>query len=34
MSLTILDPTNEAVPLQRKITPRPEVIKGLSLIHI
>ena len=28
MALTILDPTNEAVPLERKITPRPEVIKG------
>ena len=28
MALTILDPTNEAVPLERKITPRPEAIKG------
>ena len=28
MALTILDPTNEAVPLERKITPRPDVIKG------
>ena len=31
MALTILDPTNEAVPLERKITPRPEVIKGKEM---
>lgn len=28
MSLTILDPTNEAVPVERQITPRPEVVQG------
>ena len=28
MSLTILDPTNEAVPVERQVTPRPETVKG------
>ena len=28
MAVTILDPTNEAVPVERQITPRPEVVKG------
>ena len=28
MSLTILDPTNETVPVERQVTPRPETVKG------
>ena len=28
MSLTILDPTNEAVPVERQVSPRPETVKG------
>ena len=28
MAVTILDPTNEAVPVERQITPRPEEVKG------
>lgn len=28
MSLTLLDPTNEAIPVVRQITPRPEAITG------
>ena len=28
MSLTILDPTKEAVPVERQISPRPETVKG------
>jgi hypothetical protein len=28
MSLTILDPTNEAVPVERQVTPRPATVKG------
>ena len=27
MAVTILDPTNEAVPVERQITPRPEEVK-------
>ena len=32
MAVTILDPTNEAVPVERQITPRPEVVKGQSSV--
>ncbi|RPG24054.1 MAG: hypothetical protein CBC52_009855 [Gammaproteobacteria bacterium TMED92] len=28
MTVTILDPTNEAVPVERQITPRPDVVQG------
>ena len=28
MTVTILDPTNEAVPVERQITPRPDVLQG------
>ena len=28
MALTLLDPTNEEVPVARQITPRPEVLTG------
>ena len=28
MSLTILDPTNEAVPVERQVSPRPKTVKG------
>ncbi len=33
--LTIMDPTNESVPVTRQITPRPEQIKGrVALLDI
>ena len=33
--LTIMDPTNESVPVARQITPRPEQIKGrVALLDI
>jgi|TARA_B110000196_G_scaffold140789_1_gene121948 hypothetical protein len=28
MTVTLLDPTNEEVPVARQITPRPETVKG------
>ncbi len=35
MSVTLLDPTNEEVPVARKITPRPEAIVGkIALLDI
>ena len=31
MAVTILDPTNEAVPVERQITPRPEAVSYTHL---
>ncbi len=35
MAVTILDPTNEAVLVERQITPRPEEVRQSSVLgHI
>ncbi len=35
MTVTILDPTDERVPIERRITPRPDAITGvLGLLDI